>query len=169
MFDLASISFHTLFEMPVHPTIPTPAGPESSRQRRTPARSRLGTILCALLLLASVGACSRSDPTQPQNQRPAITSLTASPNAIGPGDSTIVTCMAVDPDGDQMFYDWHTDSRLVIQGNAPAEHDFYDSPDNTHVFYHGAVTAYDSAWVRCIVRDHKGGLVGGLVDVLVNQ
>jgi hypothetical protein len=128
--------------------------------------------MLALLFLASVGGCADepTKPKQPQNRDPVIQSLIAFPTAIGPGDSTLVMCNATDPDGDALVYDWFTDSRLVIQGNQPADHDLYESPSKAHVFYHGPWPGLpDSAWVQCIVRDHRGGEVGRLVTILVNH
>jgi len=40
------------------------------------------------------------------NQAPAITGLSASPASVAPGDSSTITCVATDPDGDTLTYDW---------------------------------------------------------------
>jgi hypothetical protein len=130
------------------------------------------SLTLALLLCASVGGCADepTKPTKSQNRNPVIQTLIAFPTAIGPGDSTLVMCNATDPDGDALVYDWITDSRLVIQGKQAADHALYDSPSSSHVFYHGPWPGLpDSAWVQCIVRDHKGGADGRLITILVNQ
>ena len=119
---------------------------------------------------ASIGDCgcsARFDSRILRGQRkgrretnksgPVIASLSASTDAIGPGDSTLVSCVATDANGDTLVYDWFTDSRLVIKGNSPADHHLFNSPFNSHIFYHGTVTPFDSAWVECTVRDGKGG------------
>jgi hypothetical protein len=40
------------------------------------------------------------------NQNPQISSLAADPSTIGPGGTTTVTCIATDPDGDVVTYNW---------------------------------------------------------------
>lgn len=103
------------------------------------------------------------------NSHPVIETLTAFPTAIGVGDSTIVICDASDADGDALVYDWITDCRLQIKGNAPDDHQLFNSPTNYHVFYHGCVIPFDSAWVECDVRDARGGGAVRQVRILVNQ
>lgn len=122
------------------------------------------------VLAASIAACSSDDnPVRPVNHHPTILSLTAFPVAIGPGDSTIVIADATDSDGDRLVYDWVTDSRLVIKGNSPSDHELFDSPERFHIFYHGTVTPFDSAWVECTARDGRGGVAVRSVTILVNQ
>ena len=122
--------------------------------------------LCATLL-----GCGSDDPARPQpaNTQPVIASLTAFPAAIGPGDSTIVICVASDAENDSLVYDWVTDSRLIIKGNSPSNHERFDSPSPFQVFYHGPKTPFDSAWVECDVRDRRGGFTVRQVRILVNQ
>ena len=126
-------------------------------------------ISVILALGAGLAACGDDDPVKPVNHAPVIQSLTAFPTALGPGDSTLVTCLAVDADGDSLLYDWVTDARLVIKGNDPTDHELYDSRSNTHVFYHGASSAFDSAWVECNVHDSKAANAVRMVTILVNQ
>lgn len=125
--------------------------------------------LLALTVLVCIAGCDGKDLVAPKNRDPVISSLTASPTAIGPGDSTIVTCNATDADADVLVYDWITDSRLLIQVTDSTKSTLYNTSSNAHVFYHGYVTPYDSAWVQCIVRDGIGGAAGRVVRVLVNQ
>ena len=126
--------------------------------------------LLALALSACGIGCDDDDPTRPpENRDPVIVSLTAFPVAIGPGDSTVVFCHATDPDDDALVYDWVTDSRLVIKGYPPSTHEVFGSPIPFHVFYHGPVLSFDSAWVECTTRDRKGGNSVRMVTILVNQ
>jgi hypothetical protein len=46
------------------------------------------------------------DITVGANQSPIISSLTASPSGVISGGSTLITCVASDPDGDVMRYSW---------------------------------------------------------------
>ena len=57
-------------------------------------RSQWRVFMPFLFLSASTFACGESVPTKPVNRRPVILALIAFPTAIGPGDSTIVTCTA---------------------------------------------------------------------------
>lgn len=52
------------------------------------------------------------------NQNPQITSLLANPLVIGPGDSSLITCIADDPDGDTVKYSWKcSDGNISGVGN----------------------------------------------------
>jgi hypothetical protein len=48
-----------------------------------------------------------------ENQAPSITSLTANPASVAPGAASTVSCVAEDPDGDSMSYDWTTTGGTV--------------------------------------------------------
>ncbi len=124
--------------------------------------------LSAVLPLAFVlgaGAC-RQYVTEPITRRPVISSVVAFPTTIGPGDSTMVTVFATDPDGDALVYDWGTDSRLHIQGDDLGFGFRYNTPSPSHVFYRSDVTPVsDTAWVWCSARDGKGGSDSRVVHV----
>ena len=47
--------------------------------------------------------------TVAENRPPVIASLTATSNPVPMGESTTVTCIATDPDGDPVTYSWRTD------------------------------------------------------------
>ena len=42
----------------------------------------------------------------PGNQPPVVTSLTAEPPKVDPGETSTITCAATDPDGDSLSYGW---------------------------------------------------------------
>lgn len=52
------------------------------------------------LLLISIATCKK------ENQAPNIKSTTANPQSIKTGETTQLTCVASDPDGDQLTYSW---------------------------------------------------------------
>jgi hypothetical protein len=124
-----------------------------------PAASRL---LLALILQAALGGCDREGPTRslaPANHSPIIEALRAVPDTIGPSDSTVVTCIAHDVDGDTLRYDWATDARLDIQGTPTWNKYLNNQRDPSHTFYNAHLRnpINDSAWVYCEVRDSRGG------------
>jgi iron complex transport system substrate-binding protein len=49
---------------------------------------------------------STTTPTPLPNNQPEITSLKASPSSVHPGGTSIVTCIASDPDDDTLTYTW---------------------------------------------------------------
>ncbi|HTR98068.1 MAG TPA: hypothetical protein VMH61_09205 [Candidatus Acidoferrales bacterium] len=121
-----------------------------------------------LLLLLGLGACAHH-PTQ--TSEPIISSLTATPDTLGPADSTVVQCMARDPAGNSLVYDWVTDARLRIQGAPPNQFYLYTTQSNHRTFYTGASYAYplDTAWVQCFVRDLKGGEVSQVIHIVLHH
>lgn len=128
--------------------------------------------LVAILVVLLLPACKHTTAPviKQENRPPTLQSISAFPGALNPGDSTIVVCQALDPDADTLVYDWFSDARLVIEGNTPSDHDLYDTARNSHVFYYGQVSSVDTtAWVQCIVRDHKGGSAGGIVHLVLNH
>lgn len=58
----------------------------------------LALVTAALVITA---ACC-----PPGNNPPVITSLTADPTSVAPGEASIITCDASDPDGDTLTYSW---------------------------------------------------------------
>ena len=120
------------------------------------------TFWQALALLIPLGlslnACNSRDPVKPSNHSPIIHSLTVVPDTLGPGDSTLVTCDASDPDGDTLVYDWTTDLRMRIKGappDYPIKNNTLNSAETFYLNY--TPTRPESAWATCEVRDRLGG------------
>ncbi len=68
---------------------------------------KLTLVLFALILvLASFTACTSNNP-------PVITSLMAHPSSLAPGETTAMTCIASDPDGDTTTYTWSADDGTI--------------------------------------------------------
>lgn len=126
------------------------------------------SMLFVMLLLNGFN-CTKESPVQPQNNSPEILSLDVFPNVIGPSDSVIVICEAIDPDGDTLVYDWITDARVRIKGSQYFW--LYHTSENTRIFYPTNINnvPVDTLWVQCIVRDVKGGATDGLVLFMVKQ
>ncbi len=112
----------------------------------------------ALVLVVGAGACRKSI-TEPVTRRPVISSVVAFPTVLGPGDSTMITVVATDPDGDPLVYDWDAYNGLVIKGSDPTRTSIYNTLSSSQVFYRSTTWPHltDTAFVWCSVRDRKGG------------
>ena len=127
------------------------------RSRRTPCfpgRCLAWLVLSALATFL-VG-CIRY-PTRAANRSPHVRSVVASPDTLGPGDSTTVTVTATDPDGDALVYDWGADGYVLIAGSYDS-HLLYNTFSSSHVFYRSPGSPVgDSALVAGTARDLRGG------------
>src|SRR6185436_17374677 len=93
------------------------------------------SVLTLVLAAMCCGACGEEQPVKPQNRAPSISSLTASPDTLGMLDSATVTCLASDPDGDTLVYDWVTDDRVGIRGARPGDPFLYNTIADSIVMY----------------------------------
>lgn len=134
---------------------------------------RLNTWLVlwsAILLSVTVGACrSTVAPAPPANVFPVISSVVLFPWSIGASDSAIMVCTATDADGDTLVYDWVTDGRVRLK-DARGGISVYGSRQNTQTFYCDTVRApIDTSYIRCYVRDRRGGQDGRLVLLILRS
>ena len=114
--------------------------------------SRWTTLFIVVLLVAvtvGVGACSSTKANQP----PTITSLVAVPTSLAPGGSSVVTCVAADPDGDVLSYTW-TFTGGSMSGTGDTITWVAPSTANTYT-------------VRVSVNDGKGGVANSSVAIVV--
>jgi hypothetical protein len=84
------------------------------------APSQVGVYDITLVVEDGKGgsAQSRTSITVSSNRAPAITSLSANPVNVTPGGSTVITCVASDPDGDIVRYSWSAgDGSISGTGN----------------------------------------------------
>jgi hypothetical protein len=98
--------------------------------------------------------------TQPIYRRPVISSVVAFPTVLGPGDSTIITVFATDPDGDSLVYDWDAYNGLIIKDARPGSPtSLYNTRSPARVFYRSTTWPHltDTAFVWCSARDQRGG------------
>ena len=122
-------------------------------------RNRIERIAASLVVLAvalAAGAC-REYPTHPIYRRPVISSVVAFPTVLGPGDSTMITIYASDPDGDSLVYDWKAYNGLTFPGAYAGVR--YNCSSPSMVFRKSPTwnSPYDTAFVWCSVRDGRGG------------
>lgn len=86
-------------------------------------------------------------------QRPVISSLTAEPAKVTPGETTTITCMATDPDGDTLSYAWSATGGTVSgTGNIIT----WKSPEVDGEFI-----------ISVTVDDGRGGTVKGQCTIIV--
>lgn len=129
-------------------------------------------LLVLFFLLLNFYSCNDNPvkSEKPENRSPVILSLTVFPDVIGPLDSAIVVCNAMDPDGDTLVYDWISDGRLNLKGVLPYSHEEYNTYTNYQIFYPNSVnTPVDTPWVQCFARDRKGKSVAKVIHFIVKQ
>ena len=86
---------------------------------------KLTLVLFALILvLASFTACTSNNP-------PVITSLMAHPSSLAPGETTAMTCITSDPDGDTTTYTWSADDGTISGVGSEVN---WVAPDTTGTF-----------------------------------
>ena len=86
---------------------------------------KLTLVLFALILvLASFTACTSNNP-------PVITSLMAHPSSLAPGETTAMTCIVSDPDGDTTTYTWSADDGTISGVGSEVN---WVAPDTTGTF-----------------------------------
>lgn len=128
-------------------------------------------VLSMMLVGVSAGACHHSSaaPKTPTNHSPLIASVTLFPTTIGPSDSAIVVLEATDSDGDTLVYDWIGDGRVRLK-DAPRGGYIFSSPRNYQTFYYATTQApLDTAFIRCYVRDQRGGQDGRLILLFLHS
>ena len=136
-------------------------------------RSRsIGTVAVAAIAVMLAGAsCDPAIPLVPTNHDPVATGLTVFPTTLGVGDSAIVVCNATDVDGDTLMYDWSSDCRMLKTGHVTGDLTI-STFDHALVVHAGPCNRAptDTGWVRCFVRDLRGGGAdAGLVRIVVRQ
>ncbi|MDI6786562.1 MAG: SMP-30/gluconolactonase/LRE family protein, partial [bacterium] len=90
-----------------------------------------------------------------KNQPPRIISLTADPSIVSMGESSTITCIASDPEGDTLNYTW-TKSEGTISGKGSQV--IWNSPSVSGTYI-----------VTCTVIDKKGGTYSTNIKLVVNQ
>ncbi len=93
--------------------------------------------------------------TSTNNQAPVVTSVTADPGRLYPGEIAQLNCVADDPDGDPLTYEWSTDVGTVTQG-----------PGSTAEFTSAEPAV---ATVACVATDPQGAAGMGSVVVSVSD
>lgn len=117
---------------------------------------KLASIVSLTLLLAAclvLGCDDGGTGTPCTNHAPVVTSLSADPDTIDPSGQTVITCVATDADGDDLFYTWGTDGGVGSGSGATVT---WTAPDEGAIY---------SVWVR--VHDGKTGMAADTLEVFV--
>lgn len=70
------------------------------------------TLYAGVAALALLAGCS-PDLVSPENKPPVVTSLTIGLDEVYQGDACPVVCIAEDPDGDRLTFEWAVGSGYV--------------------------------------------------------
>ena len=90
-----------------------------------------------------------------QNQVPVISSLTATARRIAPADTTILQCVASDPDGDSLTFNWSAKYGELEVADTLAT---WKATDSTGYFY-----------IQCTVTDKFGGAATDSILIAVGD
>ena len=127
------------------------------------SRSFILTFMTPLILIIVVlwSGCGKDDKaTDAQNRPPVITSLTAEPDTFHVNESTLITVIASDPDGDALNYNWeaHDEELLPMPG---------DDPNTIELIICCPILEPRTGMVLSIVDDGRGGEATDSVQVWV--
>jgi hypothetical protein len=113
------------------------------------------SIFTAVVLFISF-SCEQGGEIEPvKNSPPVIMSLTANKVAIHSGESVEIVCVAYDPDGEDITYEWHGEGSADINGN-------------TMIWYAPEVEAEKTFLLYVIVRDGREGSVTANIQISVS-
>jgi len=70
--------------------------------------SKINISVLSFIFLFTL-SCNEDKPTEPVNNIPEIQSITASPSSIKVSETTSLSCVATDADGDELTYSWSAD------------------------------------------------------------
>jgi hypothetical protein len=89
------------------------------------------------------------------NHVPVILSLTADPQKIDLGATSLLTCMATDPDDDTLSYIWTSAYGTIFGGDSMVT---WTAPENEGYYY-----------VSCMVDDGRGGQTADSIGIVVQD
>jgi len=119
----------------------------------------LVSMLFIMLLLISAGCSDDDTATNPDNNSPVISSVTAEPDTFTAGNSTTITAVATDPDGDPLTYAWEARGSifLPIPGGG----------NTLEITNCCSIDALRGEYVIAVVHDDRGGVTLDSVKVWV--
>ncbi|HGY57257.1 MAG TPA: LamG domain-containing protein [Caldithrix abyssi] len=96
-----------------------------------------------LLLIFLISSCKETSVETDNNRNPEIVNITANPDTIVGGEKATLTCIASDPDGDDLTYVWEA---LIGSINGVGNQVTWLAPDSAGTVY-----------IVCKVLDGNGG------------
>jgi len=133
----------------------TPSGAGETITWQAP--QQYGTYTVTVSVDDGKGASTKSSLTLSvgANQNPQISSFSANPSVISPGGNSLITCIANDPDGDVVRYNWQaSEGNVSGAGNKVT----WFPPNKSGTFN-----------VIVSVSDGKGGETKGTVSITVTS
>jgi hypothetical protein len=137
---------------------PAERGEESAMKVITNQANWRFALAISLLFLIALGACvphNNSPVTVGDNRPPRIESLSAAPSVIGQAETTVIECVASDPDGDGLSYQWSAEQGST-SGQGPTIN--WTAPD-----------ACGDYIVTVTVTDSKGAKTSQSVTITVKK
>jgi len=113
-----------------------------------------------IMLLFITAGCGEDDkPVNTENNPPVISSVTAVPDTFTAGNSTTITTVATDPDGDPLTYAWEDRGSifLPIPGGG----------NTLEVTNCCTIDELRGEFVIAVVHDNRGGITRDSVKVWV--
>jgi len=123
------------------------------------AGKMLYSISFVMLLFTLIGCSDDDKPVNPENNPPVISSVTAVPDTFTAGNSTTITTVATDPDGDALTYAWEDRGSifLPIPGGG----------NTLEVTNCCTIDELRGEYVIAVVHDDRGGITRDSVKVWV--
>lgn len=112
-------------------------------------------VLASILLTVFIFYTSCETSTESKNQQPVILSLTADPDTVEVDGTSDLVCMATDPDGDNLIYNWEIASGLI---SGTGSNVTWTAPSSAGTFV-----------VSCKVDDGNGGQDNESVNIEVSE
>jgi hypothetical protein len=91
--------------------------------------------------------------TESINHAPEILDLSALRTVVLSGDSTVISCEASDPDGDDLVYTWRTDGGTIIGDDSTAK---WHAPQQVGYYF-----------IYCDISDSRGGMDADSLGIVV--
>ena len=124
--------------------------------RNKPRHAGRHIILQIILTCFLAISCTSPDAIGPPNEPPVVKVLAADPVVLSAGETSEITVVATDPDGDKLTFEWTADlGYLTGQG--------------ARVFYAAPLCCASWATVRVTVNDGNGGVARETVTLTIQR
>jgi len=122
-----------------------------------PAEESVYTIQCSVTdgIALAVSDSIQITVTESINHSPVIEEMIASSRKIDMGDTTTISCIAGDPDGDMLDYFWSADYGLLIGSDSTIA---WIAPDSVGYYY-----------IKCTINDNRGGEDTDSIGIVVRD